>query len=360
MSATNTSRPPMERAIRHGDGTMITASEWAAIKATARMVKSDLLSLPPSRDRRAKERTKSKGYFRTYFRKEWDAAVAKMESVQPLLALCASHWKAEHVLGNTLLVKVAVDSEGDESDSPVENVDKSPISESKKRRVKGRSREKKRQKKSNEISRLPNGEAGKAPSGEGGDALNDKAGAMSNGRVSGTSNGRVGATSNGNAGATSSSNAGTTNAKVGATSNGKAGATSNDKAGELNGTVGGMSNDTSSELNGSRTQGDKVGGVTNSGTDGAPGNKAGEARPEIGTFLVGKVRYNSELTYILSADVHTASKATAGHFIILARHKPICDACHCRCELHPRCHIQYVSRLMLYRPRLLILAFSTS
>jgi hypothetical protein len=55
MSATNTSRPPLEQAIHHSDGTMITTSEWAAIKATARMVKSDLLSLPPSRDRRAKD-----------------------------------------------------------------------------------------------------------------------------------------------------------------------------------------------------------------------------------------------------------------------------------------------------------------
>ena len=265
MSATNTSRPPLERAIRHSDGTMITASEWAAIKATAHMVKSDLLSLPPSRDRRAKDRTKSKGYFRTYFRKEWDAAVTKMESVQPLLALCASHWKAEHVLGNTLLVKVTADSEEDESDSPVENVDKSPVSESKKRRAKGRSGEKKRQKNSNKTSRLLNSEAEQAPSGEGGDALNDKAGATSNGRA-------------------------------GATSNTKAGGTSNDKAGELNGKVGGTSNNTGSEPNGSGTLGDKVGGVTNSETDGAPGNKGGEARPKIGKFLVGKVHYSSELT----------------------------------------------------------------
>jgi hypothetical protein len=41
----------MEQAIRHADGTLITTSEYAAIKATGRMIKTELLSLPPSRDR---------------------------------------------------------------------------------------------------------------------------------------------------------------------------------------------------------------------------------------------------------------------------------------------------------------------
>ena len=59
VSSTNSSRLPMKRAIRRLDGVMISASEWATIKATAHMVKADLLSLPPSQDRRARERTKS-------------------------------------------------------------------------------------------------------------------------------------------------------------------------------------------------------------------------------------------------------------------------------------------------------------
>jgi hypothetical protein len=141
---------------------MISASEWAAIKATARMVKAELLSLPPSRDRRAKDRTKSKVYFRTYFRKEWEAAVAKMESHQPLLALCASHWKAEHVLGNTLLVKVAENPETDNSDSPMETANMSPRSEGKKRAKKRHSHDKKRQKKSNQMPEAASSEAGGA------------------------------------------------------------------------------------------------------------------------------------------------------------------------------------------------------
>jgi hypothetical protein len=283
VSATNTSRPPLERAIRHGDGTMITASEWAAIKATARMVKLDLLSLPPSRDRRARDRTKSKVYFRTHFRKEWDAAVARMESLQPLLALCSSHWKAEHALGNTLLVKVVTDSEEDESDSPAENVDKSPGSDRKKRRAKGRSGEKKRRKKDRETSRPSTGEA---PNDKAGETSNDETGGLSNDKAGGISNDKAGRMSNDKAG-------GMLNDKAGGTSNDNAGATSNDKRHEPHGKVGETSNNTGSKPNGSGTPSDEASGVANGGTDGALGNKAGGAGPGVGKFLVGMVYYNS-------------------------------------------------------------------
>jgi len=190
----------MERSIRHADGTMIVASEWAAIKATARMVKMDLLNLPPSRDRHEKNRTKSKIYFRTYFRKEWDAAVARMESLQPLLALCASHWKAEHVLGNTLLVKVSTDSGEDMSDSAVEDNNKSSM---KKRRGKGRSGERKRKKKngsgppSSEVDVALSSNVGGASNVETGGPLNGKAGRPLNGIVGGPLNGTAGGPLNG-------------------------------------------------------------------------------------------------------------------------------------------------------------------
>ena len=143
---------------------MILTSEWAAIKATTHMVKADLFSLPPSQDHRAKEWTKAKVYFQTYFRKEWDAAVAKMESLQSLLALCASHWKAEHILGNMLLVKVAADSEDDDSNSSVDQDNESPRSENRKRPAKRRSHDKKRQKKAQEKSGSVNDEGDGAKS----------------------------------------------------------------------------------------------------------------------------------------------------------------------------------------------------
>ena len=107
----------MEQAVRHSDGTMITSGEWTAIKATARMIKADLLALPPPRDKRAKDRPKTKTYYRSFFSKDWDAALERMEQHRPLLALCAAHWKADHILGNTLLVKP---STGESDDEPMD------------------------------------------------------------------------------------------------------------------------------------------------------------------------------------------------------------------------------------------------
>src|SRR6202040_984944 len=113
----NVSRPPMEQAVHHSDGTMITSGEWTAIKATARMIKADLLALPPPWDKRAKDRPKTKTYYRSFFLKDWDTALERMEQHQPLLALCAVHWKADHILGNTLLVK---SSAGESDDEPMD------------------------------------------------------------------------------------------------------------------------------------------------------------------------------------------------------------------------------------------------
>jgi hypothetical protein len=163
VSSTNTSRPSMEKALRHDDGTMITSSEWSAIKVSARAVKADLLSLPPPRDQRAKDQSRTKVYFRTYFRREWDSAVAKLESYQPLLALCSSHWKADHVLGNTLLVKVTEQSDDDQSD-PNEHASSSHQSESKKRTGKHRSRERKRRKNGDGKGVSPDKQAGRRKS----------------------------------------------------------------------------------------------------------------------------------------------------------------------------------------------------
>ena len=110
----------MEQAIRHPDGTMITSGEWTAIKATARMIRADLLALPPPRDKRAKDRPKTKTYYRSFFLKDWDTALEKMEQHQPLLALCAAHWKADHVLGNTLLAKSSASADDESDDEPMD------------------------------------------------------------------------------------------------------------------------------------------------------------------------------------------------------------------------------------------------
>ena len=127
-TSTNASRPPMEQAICHEDGTMILLGEWATIKATARLVKMELLALPAPRDRRAKGQKKTKIYFRSFHRTEWEAAIQKMESQQPLLALCTAHWKADHVLGNTLLVPINVPTGDLDDTGDVDELDATPES----------------------------------------------------------------------------------------------------------------------------------------------------------------------------------------------------------------------------------------
>jgi len=45
---------------------------------------------------------KTKTFFNRYYLKQWTDTVLKLEEQEHLLALCAAHWKAEHVL-NTIL-----------------------------------------------------------------------------------------------------------------------------------------------------------------------------------------------------------------------------------------------------------------
>lgn len=103
VTESNKSRPAMEKAVRHEDGTLINAGEWRAIKANARViVNRDLLPLPIPRNTPLSMKKKTKTFFTRYYLKQWNDAVLKLEEHEPLLALCAAHWKAEHVL-NTIL-----------------------------------------------------------------------------------------------------------------------------------------------------------------------------------------------------------------------------------------------------------------
>lgn len=96
----NKSRPSMDRAIRHPDGTMISDSEWSAIKASSRRIANELSALPDSSRQSRMQRTKM--FYRTHHAKEWTRAILRLEAEQPLLNLCSSNWKADHVLGNSI------------------------------------------------------------------------------------------------------------------------------------------------------------------------------------------------------------------------------------------------------------------
>jgi hypothetical protein len=96
----NRSRPSMDRAVRRSDGTMVSDSEWSAIKASARRIAYELSALPYSSRQGRMRRTKV--YYRTHHPREWTSAIIRLEAEQPVLQLCSSNWKADHVLGNSI------------------------------------------------------------------------------------------------------------------------------------------------------------------------------------------------------------------------------------------------------------------
>jgi hypothetical protein len=100
LQSVNKSRPSMERAIRHPDGTMLADSEWCAIKSSARRIANELAGLPASTRQGNTRRTKL--YYRTYHARDWTDAITRLETEQPLLKLCSANWKAEHTLGNSI------------------------------------------------------------------------------------------------------------------------------------------------------------------------------------------------------------------------------------------------------------------
>ena len=119
-TAANPARPPMDRAIRHADGTTISLEEWNAIRATARQIQSHLFALPIPTDalsrhqstiRRGRGRKaaplskpkRTKTNICTWYLAQWRQGVERLEREHPVVGLCALHWKADHVIGNALM-----------------------------------------------------------------------------------------------------------------------------------------------------------------------------------------------------------------------------------------------------------------
>ncbi|KAF8871781.1 hypothetical protein BD779DRAFT_1477938 [Infundibulicybe gibba] len=104
VSKANKSRPKMRKCVRHLDGSTIDIGMWYAIRATAHMiVNRDLLTLPPAPPPAKPDASKTKKYFKNYHVRQWYATVIALEKAEPIVAHCAAHWKAEHILGGCLL-----------------------------------------------------------------------------------------------------------------------------------------------------------------------------------------------------------------------------------------------------------------
>ncbi len=122
----------MERCIRDKDGNEVSSSVWRAIKKSAKMlVNIYLKTLKDPTDPLAKTKTKGKTYYSRFFPQIWNDVLSKLEQNEPLLRLCAAHWKADHIIGNCLQAIVeenrknkkkasAQSTHNDASDSEVE------------------------------------------------------------------------------------------------------------------------------------------------------------------------------------------------------------------------------------------------
>jgi hypothetical protein len=101
-SASNLSRPPMQRAIRREDGVIISDLEWQAIRQSAGIVARSHME-PLKQDPRAVvAKMHKKGFVKKHFPDEWFGALIALERSAPLLSLCARNWKADMVLGAVL------------------------------------------------------------------------------------------------------------------------------------------------------------------------------------------------------------------------------------------------------------------
>ena len=99
----------MRFAIRHPDGSRISAREYADIRSFADIVAQKLLALIES-DRhmailQADNFTldKKKKSIKVLFRAEYRDAMLELEAEKRLLCLCSAHWKADAMLGAALL-----------------------------------------------------------------------------------------------------------------------------------------------------------------------------------------------------------------------------------------------------------------
>ncbi|KAI0037567.1 hypothetical protein FA95DRAFT_1614085, partial [Auriscalpium vulgare] len=89
----------MRSYVRNANGTTVDDITYRNICNSARVVKLDLLAILPDNK---KNKARSITYYRSFHHHEWREATHKVEGLQPVLALCRLHWKAEQMLANSM------------------------------------------------------------------------------------------------------------------------------------------------------------------------------------------------------------------------------------------------------------------
>ena len=100
----NKRRPKMRFAIRRPNGTRVSDRDYRNIRTTTDYVVQKLLNLVVSSPNYITHPCKlNKTSIKTLFQAEYDQAVLELESKQKLLCLCSDHWKADTMIGQSLL-----------------------------------------------------------------------------------------------------------------------------------------------------------------------------------------------------------------------------------------------------------------
>ncbi|KAH9168216.1 hypothetical protein EDB89DRAFT_2074157 [Lactarius sanguifluus] len=101
-SASNQSRPPMQRAVQHEDGVMISELEWKDIRQSAAIIACSHVEPLKQHPCAVVSKMHKKGFIKNTFPDVWYEALIVLERSAPSLSLCALNWKADMVLGAVL------------------------------------------------------------------------------------------------------------------------------------------------------------------------------------------------------------------------------------------------------------------
>lgn len=92
----------MRRAVRNVDGSMISEADWKIIRQSATIIaRTHLTSLTNTAQLESRQPRK-KMFFKRFFLQQWIQALRELESMAPLLSLCAGEYKADMTLGSVL------------------------------------------------------------------------------------------------------------------------------------------------------------------------------------------------------------------------------------------------------------------
>ena len=96
MSKDNASRPNMQLAMQNENGTILRQGVYELIRSSAQMITTSILV--PLLPHNIPKHFCLVQFFHINHLQAWTNAILQLEKQHPLIALCAEHWKAKHIL----------------------------------------------------------------------------------------------------------------------------------------------------------------------------------------------------------------------------------------------------------------------